>query len=230
MKSRLLLATALTALSFQALAADLPKRTVTPTAPAPIFSWTGAYAGITLGAIVGSQKAGDIDYYDDSTTRFGGAAGGVTLGYNFQAGNLVYGVEADYSFTSASWEKDWISSGEISRNDSRLNGFGTVRARIGALVTPTTLLYVTGGLAVGTVAFNGYHNVDSTPERSKFSGFKFGWTAGAGIEQALGNNLSVKLEALYLDLGKVKGNDNGSCQFGFKTSSAVVRAGLNFKF
>ncbi len=62
MKKTLLTATALTALSFQAFAADLPKRTVAPTAPAPIFSWAGAYVGGSIGATVSNTTFHDHDY------------------------------------------------------------------------------------------------------------------------------------------------------------------------
>ena len=86
------------------------------------------------------------------------------------------------------------------------------------------MFYGTGGGAFGSIQASGaaFTNTSST---------QFGWTAGAGIEGALTDNLTARIEYLYVDLG----NNTcsvvcfpGSTNVSFKTS--MVRAGLDFKF
>jgi outer membrane immunogenic protein len=62
-----------------------------------------------------------------------------------------------------------------------------------------------------------------------------GWTVGAGIEGALGNNWSAKLEYLYVDLGTINTAFAGVGAFAPLTVSShvtdnIVRAGVNYKF
>jgi outer membrane immunogenic protein len=112
--------------------------------------------------------------------------------------------------------------------------FGTVRGRLGFLPTDHILLYATGGLAYGEARVSG----TVTAPRLGAANFnaadiKVGWTAGGGIEAALIDSWTVKLEYLYLDLGTVALNTTA---LGAPlTSSArihdnIVRAGLNYRF
>jgi outer membrane immunogenic protein len=80
--------------------------------------------------------------------------------------------------------------------------------------------YITGGLALGDVkgsagAFSG-------------SSFRAGWTIGAGVEAAVWNNVSAKLEYLYYDLGKYTYNSPGNLST--TTKGHLVRVGLNYRF
>jgi outer membrane immunogenic protein len=59
-----------------------------------------------------------------------GLVGGVQLGYNWQAKQIVYGVEGDVSLSSAG-SIDWLAS---------------VRGRLGFLMQPRVLIYGTAGL------------------------------------------------------------------------------------
>jgi outer membrane immunogenic protein len=111
-----------------------------------------------------------------------------------------------------------------------------VRGRIG-FAADRVLFYGTAGGAFGDVktGLSGLTLQSST---------KFGWTAGAGVEGALTENWTVKLEYLYVDLGTTNCNTSASCGFdvvagGFATvpandsikfTESVVRAGLNYKF
>ena len=90
----------------------------------------------------------------------------------------------------------------------KLEWFGTFRGRGGVLVTPSVLLYVTGGLAYGSlqteVGLSGFtaSGIPVTAVASRSSD-KFGWTVGGGIETMFYNNWSAKIEYLYMDLGSV---------------------------
>jgi outer membrane immunogenic protein len=105
--------------------------------------------------------------------------------------------------------------------------FGTFRGRLGYLITPQWLLYGTGGALFGS-AF--YSAEDSSPKGSD-TVYKFGWTAGGGVEYALTNMISLKAEYLHIDFMKPHFNLGDP---GFNTDLAitgdVVRFGVNAHF
>jgi outer membrane immunogenic protein len=181
-----------------------------------------------------------------------GALIGGTIGYNYQfANNLVAGVEFDLSYSTSqnSFGKTGStaysgSSGSITRSTngkSQISSFGTVRTRLG-YAADRTLFFVTGGLAYGKVK-GGYSTlyVDTyrggTPttstETQSFNKMDYGWTVGAGVEHALSNNVTLKVEALYFDLGKVTTTfaSNGPVyKASFKNDGVIGRVGVNYKF
>jgi len=183
------------------------------------------------------------------TGRFGGGMGGFfgggQLGYNYQyAPSVVLGLEADLqgvtgnsifhnAFTGAPFNgtppaplahPSIITALTGSKN---LDYFGTIRGRIGYLVTPTLLGYVTGGVAYGQIGMS--NRVTSfSPEvgnvtigGDSFSGVRAGWTAGAGLEWSLNPNWSLKAEYLYYDLGAT------TSEFGLTTYAPTVAVGDN---
>jgi outer membrane immunogenic protein len=183
MKKVLLTTVGLIALGLSpALAADLPARTYTkaPAPIAPLPSWTGFY----IGAMGGYAQ-------EDATfaAMKGGFAGG-TLGYNWQAGQMVYGIEAD-----AAWADVKASAGfpGLLTVSAKIQDMGTVRGRIG-VVFDQVLFYGTGGYAwadtkVSATALNAVTLSDSKVLN--------GWTIGAGIEAMFAPHWSVKGEYLY---------------------------------
>src|SRR5215207_3467612 len=109
MKSRLLGLLAVTALTTAGLsaasAADLPVRAAPPApifAPVPIFTWTGFYAGVNAGwgwrsddrqsVILGGAVPGTLNFDNNND---GGFTGGAQIGYNYQIGSFVIGLETD---------------------------------------------------------------------------------------------------------------------------------------
>jgi outer membrane immunogenic protein len=152
-----------------------------------------------------------------------GFIGGGQIGYNHQFDKFVLGIEADIQGTSVSGSGYGTTAepivgfpGNTAQTtlsvSNRLDYLGTLRGRIGFTITPTLLLYGTGGLAYGgvdsktdinqalagpaTLTVNVPYSSDSN-----FSGVRFGWTAGAGLAWMLSPQWSVKLEYLYYDLG-----------------------------
>jgi outer membrane immunogenic protein len=209
------------AFATSALAADLPARTAPPAAPvgyAPVFTWTGAYVGVNAGYGWGQVK-GAGTYFDDPT----GFVGGAQIGANYQMPNtnFVIGAEADIQYSGLEAKANGPGYAALGDAKQQVEWFGTVRPRVG-FALDRTLLYVTGGLAYGNqkLSIPGYGSGTSTD---------IGWTAGAGAEYAFTNNVTAKLEGLYVDLGKsdlipaAPVNKSGT-EFG------VVRAGLNYKF
>ena len=122
--------------------------------------------------------------------------------------------------------------------NQKIDWFGTVRARGGFLVTPTVLLYATGGLAYGEIKTSDAIGV--VPTVFSTSSTNVGWTVGAGIEGAIGGNWTAKLEYLYVDLGKANGSflttigglGGGvlSSNYSSHITDNIVRAGINYRF
>ena len=176
-----------------ALAADLPPGPPPPQAPAyykpapTFYNWSGVYVGINGGYGFGSTNnwTGALGGSTGNFSTNGALAGG-TLGFNYQTGPFVFGIEGD---------GDWSDI-----QGSSAGGCGTLGAGIGVVIPATVscktantwlatgrgrvgyafdrlLLYGTGGGAFG--------NVTASTPGSAFgsnSNTEFGWTAGAGIE------------------------------------------------
>ncbi|MBJ6126042.1 outer membrane protein [Microvirga splendida] len=210
MKKILLSSVALLGLATGAVAADLPSRRAAP-APvivaAPIFTWTGFYVGVNAGYGWSNDDFDAIDLADEDDD--GGFVGGAQVGYNYQIGSFVVGLEGDIqyadfggSFTFADGPDADTDLDVFDRGD----WFGTVRARAG-VAFDRALIYATGGFA--------------------FADDANGWTVGGGVEYAFTNNLSAKIEGLYVNLDH---DDNDFPGFDGETDFGVIRAGLNFRF
>jgi outer membrane immunogenic protein len=215
MKRILLSGVAMAALIGSAAAADIQRRVETVTkAPAyvaPIYNWTGPYVGINAGggwtrSSFGAPFAGDI--------RTTGGLVGATLGYNWQAGTLVYGLEGDIDWTNL---RGSTACGATSC-DVRNSWLATVRGRLG-LAMDRFMPYVTGGAAFGDIR-------TSVAGVGTGSTTKAGWTLGAGVEFAVAQPWTVKLEYLYADLGR--GGGVGGSDASFRAN--ILRAGLNYRF
>jgi outer membrane immunogenic protein len=252
------------ALTAPGLAADLGARTYTK-APvvAPVSNWSGFYVGGNLGYGWGDGNTdfsflpSPADFGTNNTTlglRSTGVTGGAQIGYNWQIGSLVTGLEADIQGSdikgSARATPTFVSDGTpdpggVLSSEQKLSWFGTVRGRLGVTVTPDLLLYGTGGLAYGhvdasanTQFFDGTSLEVEWP--ASVSKTKVGWTAGAGAEWMFAHNWSAKLEYLYVDLGSESAIGNvapiGSIDPQFKVGynwrfrENIARVGVNYHF
>ncbi len=226
----LLSATALTALSFSALAADLPKRSAAPVAPAPIFSWTGFYVGGNVGYIRAKAATTDLDGWwnrnDTIQSSGSGILGGIQAGYNYQVGAIVFGLEADLAATSAKPNASTYGGDRIDQH--KTSALGTVRGRVG-YAFDRTLFYVTGGLAYANVKNSGYDNSDPSLYRGETSGWRTGYAVGGGVETAIDKNWTIKFEGLYYNVGHSQ-TDISGYRFKSKNDGALARIGVNFKF
>jgi outer membrane immunogenic protein len=218
MKKFLLAGAALIALGVSAAsAADIQRRQVMPEkAPmyvAPPYNWTGFYVGINGGGGWGRSDF-SVPFASDSFNTSGGLVGG-TLGYNWQMGRAIFGLEGDVDWSNI---RGSSICGGITSCETRNDWLGTVRGRLG-YAFDRFMPYVTGGLAVGNIktSIDGIGSANDT---------KAGWTVGAGLEAAIAGPWTAKVEYLYVDLGRggsVLGSDA-------KFNANVVRAGLNYRF
>jgi outer membrane immunogenic protein len=192
--------------------------------------------------------------------------GGGQAGYNYQFTRVVLGMEADFQGIFGSHG----SNGAFSRTNvsqfglpgtvfsslaaqTSLDSLGTVRGRLGGLLTPTLLAYGTGGLAYGhvhssvdieqTAASINVPGLEPSSSSGVFSQTRAGWTVGGGVEWMFVSNLMVKLEYLHYDLG------SATYSAGMRTTNQftvpvwqfsstattnfrgdLIRVGLNYKF
>ena len=198
-------------------AADLAPQTYTRAAPVPLYSWTGFYLGLNAGAAsldadlkVLAQTAPGTPFpferpYNDSFHKLGFIGGG-QIGYNWQTGMSVLGVEADAAWSDLKASSDTIFDPFFrgkgvakARFSTSLDWLVTVRGRAGIAATPALLLYVTGGAAIAGLNIKYEGNFPgAVPVLNTFSvnNTLYGWTAGFGAEFALGGNWSVRGEYL----------------------------------
>lgn len=231
MKKFLLAATALTAMSGAAVAADLPYRRAAPAPVAayvpPVFTWTGFYVGLNAGGAVG----GDFTVSDPTgsiSNRMGGFLVGGTVGYNYQLmNNIVLGLEGDIGYADIGASSSGNAFGAAGYTaKAGIDGYlGTIRGRLGYAMGPW-LFYATGGWAfsearVSTTAYApfGYGISSSTKGVN-------GYTVGGGVEYAVNPNLSLKAEYLYIDFEKVRAGNLANV--GIDTH--LLKVGLNYKF
>ncbi len=241
-----------------ASAADLPARKGPIMAPAfaPIYSWTGFYAGLNAGFAFNNNKAsttgtpgflalGPAAVPGSLGVGKNGFIGGGQIGYNQQYGLIVAGVEADFQYVDGKRSRAFTDpatlGGLTTRAGTELNYLGTLRARLGYSASDRLLIYVTGGLAYGNPQNSG--GVVAVGPGAQWAGnsdkMRFGYTVGAGAEYALTNNWTAKLEYLYYDLGKqtVTATQFAGApiagvayQARYENSGSLVRAGVNYKF
>jgi outer membrane immunogenic protein len=201
-----------------------------------------------VGAVVTTYTPGCSNSNDAAFT------GGVQAGFNWQAGSFVFGIEGDvnylgdlggsgyanyaYTFNNATTYYTWTG------NDNNGNLLGSLRARAG-IAFDRALLYVTGGMAFR----NGNHDqaiyaaaapggVAAATYLGNSSADNVGWALGAGLEWALTNNMSFKVEYLHSNFGGENhllttptNTYNTVAFFGDRNDTVdVVRAGINWRF
>jgi outer membrane immunogenic protein len=183
--------------------------------------------------------------------RSTGVIGGAQLGYNWQTGAIVAGLEADIQGSGTkspvrrspffNIDGNRFIPGEFLSTEKELSWLGTVRGRLGATVTPDLLLYATGGLAYGHVdasANTFFRSEIQTP--ASVSKTKAGWTVGAGAEWMFARSWSAKLEYLYVDLGSASAIGIESVNqvlvppfaagYTWHTRENIARIGVNYHF
>lgn len=218
----ILTAAALTAMSQVAAAADLPARSGPYTAPmyspAPVTTWSGFYVGANVG--YGWENATSTTL-GVTSNKLNGVIGGGQLGYNWQTGNLLLGIEGDFQ---GSGQSNTQTIGALTIKQEA-PWFGTLRGRIGYANGPW-LIYGTGG-----AAWQDYKITLSVPSGASASSdtSKSGWTGGGGVEWMFMPQWSAKLEYLYMDTGNTNTTLFGIPITG-RLQDNIVRVGANYHF
>jgi outer membrane immunogenic protein len=236
-------------------------------AQTPVYSWTGFYIGLNAGygwGDNGTSCSFDASFVfasgDPASVCNGfafpgvspsGIIGGVQIGNNWQSGNFVFGLEADFSGSGIRGTSQFpsVDQGKTDEVSSRYDWLGTVRGRGGIAAGPG-FYYATGGLAYGQVRnkyifdITGENGCCPPTDRVEFSssGARFGWTAGAGAEFMWRTNWSIKIEYLFVDLGTTDvdisnhplhvdtGFNSVPSTLHFNNQLNIVRGGVNYRF
>lgn len=237
---RIILGLFLAATAATAQAADF-------TQPAPVreavFTWTGFYIGANggygtaKGAATLTGLTGPLAGFTSRSTGDGltGPVAGGQGGFNVQTGMLVIGVEGDYQWANIGQTSTYgCGFGCSITEKTALNGFGTLRGRIGAAFD-RVLVYGTAGGAWLNASDEATFTLGAiTGQLGKVSLSGFGWTAGGGIEVAVDRNWSIKGEYLYLSTSKLTGNGAiallGTVRLDVDAHAHIGRVGVNYRF
>lgn len=263
--------------------AQEPPRTA-PLKPAPleqVDKWSGPYIGVLAGIADGHSSADNVvgctaggflcapnQYLDNGALLSATASGtkshdvftaGVLAGYNWHAGNFVYGVEGDLS----SLHLSLANGGSVSSLDLGLTNPGnvpvvdtvhttaaidwlaTLRGRIGYLASPDLLLYATGGLALTSLTVS-YSYTDNWAfnggglGNSSVASNATGYAVGGGAEWSLGGRWTLRAEYLHVGFGRMTTSGMitvvqvPAAQNPFTSSASLsvdlFRSGLSYKF
>ena len=221
-------------------AADLraPVNKAPAMAPAA-YNWTGCYLGISGGGNWGSSRVTSASGEFSGlpiTNDFdlsGGLLGG-TVGCNYQVGSWVFGVENDLSWTNKTGTgRDIPPFNVAATNELKEKWIDTLRGRAG-FAWDRAFLYATGGVAFAGTSLT----VCGPGACANDSQTRTGWTLGAGLEYAVWENVSLKLEYLHVDFGTDRYMNPAITVPGVGTfdtrdvrlTDDIVRAGVNWRF
>jgi outer membrane immunogenic protein len=226
-------------------------------APSPLWDWAGFYAGVHAGAGWGTTEstltsisgpgvpATPVNLAIAQNDRSGFLGGG-QIGYNYQSGWTVFGVQADIAGLDINGTTPCIT---VLSCRAKSDWLATATGRIGGVVADKTLIYAKGGAAwlntthsvtipavgLGGIGGLGVGGTSSTETTS------FGWLIGAGAEYAFSPNWSAFLEYDYmefdsknaaLDLSALGGLGAGAAtgNVAFKNKLSIAKIGINYKF
>jgi outer membrane immunogenic protein len=238
------------AISSPVLAADMPPAPTPPVyqpaavaPPPPLFSWTGVYIGVNAGygfahasssfAFSGGLLGG---VSGTGTADLNGGIAGGQIGFNWQSGMAVFGIELDGQWSGQQQTTTTVCGFGCSLSEVvKIKSFATARARLGVDLSGI-MFYVTGGGAwtaasdeVSATAGGVTANIVS------LSSSKVGWTVGGGVEVMFAGNWSTKVEYLYIDTNNLTATAIPAFFGGSVTETArlrdnIVRVGLNYRF
>lgn len=248
----------------QANAADIAPVYKAPPPVVVTYNWTGFYVGGNAGygwsnndaALAPSPDATSHAFWNPAfaagaaPSKFSlgpdGFIGGGQVGYNWQTGAWVFGLEADLQGADISASQSIATNvasafvpGQFT-GSQKLDWFGTARGRVGWAAN-NFLAYATGGFAYGHVkyglnfAFPGSNDFQTISASNTATG----WTVGGGFEWGAWSNWTFKVEYLYVDLGNESlvsvasgraANLPTNLTMNFDNQYHIVRAGLNYRF
>jgi opacity protein-like surface antigen len=229
--------------------------------PGPLLpvEWTGLYFGVNAGygwargssttiftgpsgggpttpLGLGATELADSDVFGSSSPR--GAIAGGQIGFNWQAGMVVFGAEFDAQWSGQQYTSSVVCTNGCSASENvKIRSLQTGRARIG-LAFDWLMPYVTAGGALVNAQDNLTVTVGGvTANFQPLSNTSMGWTAGAGVDVALSSNWSARLEYLHIRANDLNSTVTipGVLGAGFASEAAgyrdnIVRFGLNYRF
>jgi outer membrane immunogenic protein len=239
-------------------AADMAMKAA-PYAPAPVASWTGFYIGAHVGAgwgttetnLTGASIAGfgvplDVPFAQNSGSGF---LGGGQVGYNFQSGWAVFGVQGDFAGMDVKGTAPCLV---VASCTTKSDWLATVSGRFGGVVADRALIYAKGGAAW----MNSTHSVNlanlggllgplfAGQQLTSTESTSWGWLVGLGAEYMITQNWTAFIEYNYIEFDKKnEANNINTAAFGFggplpaiavnadfKNKLSIAKVGVNYKF
>lgn len=187
---------------------------VSPPAPERFeaYDWSGFYVGAHAGYGTGKARttmntlnaAGDM-LTPTANVSFDadGFLGGAQVGYNFQADQFVFGVEGEYSFANIKGSFHFDPTRPEAMAGGKLSSIAAIKARAG-VAFDRTLLFATAGYAMGKIEshINNYWALAPAVDVATGKDTLHGFVAGAGVEHALTDNISLKGEYNFYGFGR----------------------------
>jgi opacity protein-like surface antigen len=197
----------------------IAKAPIDKAAPAQAaYNWSGFYIGPYLGTDWGYTNWTFTDDGGTTRPRFAGLLGGGEIGYNYQAGKWLFGIEGGAGVTNARGARP-CPTGFFYNCEINTDWLATATARAGYTYWDRVLVYAEGGAAIAQDRAESSCNTVSQPTipaagltgcpSQSDSKVKAGWTVGLGSEFGLTQNVSVKGEITYFDLGSDRYNVAG---------------------
>ena len=228
-----------------ALAADIGAEPFVGRMPPPVaYNWTGFYLGGNAGGHwskddVTTSSFGGVDALSSTSLGPSGFIAGVQTGYNWQVGNVVLGIELDGNWLGGTASRTFSNFGapfnpaDAIIQNAKAEFLTTVRPRAG-VAFDRVFLYVTGGLAFGTIkTTDTFSSSNGTVFAATNSSTRTGETIGGGLEYAFLDNWTAKIEYLYVSFGSFDTlipRTAGPITVHHKYSDNVARVGLNYRF
>jgi outer membrane immunogenic protein len=202
MKKVLLVTASLIALgaAAPALAADLAARPYTKAPPmiAAVYDWSGFYIGAN-GGWGTSRNCWDFIGVGTSAEGCHDADGGTIggqVGYRWQAGTWVFGLEAQGNWADFKGSNVSLFAPAF-RNESRVNAFGLFTGQVGYAVN-NVLFYVKGGAAVTSNEYRSFVTATNALAGTTSDDTRWGGTVCVGLEYCFAPNWSFGVEYNHL--------------------------------
>ena len=232
-----------------AFAADMPTKAPVQAPVLPLaYNWTGFYVGAHAGygwgtltstatSASGSFPAGFV--FDDTNEK--GALGGGQLGFNYQIGQFVLGIEGEYSWSGIDGDETSTNpaNARYAMSHSKLPWIADVAGRAG-YAWNNWLLFAKGGgvwthVDANSTTYSGAGAVLGTASGSEN---RSGWLIGGGAEWGFAAHWSAKLEYDFMDFGTTNvarnvltGASAGTTNYRDQNLKLnVIKVGLNYRF
>ncbi len=213
-----------------------------PALPA-IYDWSGWYFGSNVGGgwadIRSDFSVAGSPPFASATNRLAGLVAGGQVGFNWQTGPAVFGVETDFQYSGLRGDLDASCPAAVcgvalnASYSQKMTWLGTARGRLG-YAHEMWLIYATGGYAYARLTTDAVATAGGVSASISRSEQRSGWTVGGGVEVAFSRHWTAKMEYLYVDLGD---RDATLTVAGLPIISDrtrihenLVRAGLNYRF
>jgi outer membrane immunogenic protein len=204
------------------------------------FDWSGLYGGLYAGYGFGDADAnGDDGAFDEAgpetfSQHPDGFLGGVTLGHNWQSGNFVFGLEGELGYNAAEDSKFVTTNPPDNFGEVEYGLYGTLAARFG-IASNDLLLYGKLGGAVTEIDHRAGDLVGTTTvidddDVSEADKAALGFVVGAGVEYAVTQNWSMKLEYNYMAFEDISASNIDGDSFSFENDIHVAKFGFNMHF